>query len=1245
MELKRLTKVAVFAVMSALIFSAARANGTDVIIENARMKLVIGADAVVKSLKVKGCAEELLAAGENVSAFSVVQDRPFNNEVKLLWPNRRTEYRANRLCREGDDLLVGFEQVSYGARIRLTEQDEYVLFELVDFPLGERGCNGLTMTYPPVDVMKILVLPVKNRQHFGSWLNVCWDAQTAVSVFAAEPMTSIDGAERRGFHLMSAESHREQGLVGAKAVLLVSPTQTFLDDMDAAEERLGLSRGVRARRGTFVHDSSYWTANIDPSDVDAHIALARRAGLKKMLVYHTAVCAHSGDYSAIADYTPDSSRYPKGYDSIREMLAKIKAAGITPGLHVLQTFIGFDTHYVTPVADSRLNLKTHFTLSRPLDETFSGELYVQENPIGSPTNAASRILAFGGELVSYESFTTRYPYKFTGLGRGAKKTTPVPHPRGQIGGVLDVCEFGGRSCYIDQKSDLQDEIAEKIAKIYDCGFEFLYFDGSEGVNVPQGLHVASAQERVLRRLGCPPLYTEGAAKSHFGWHHQAGGNAFDVFAPEVFKQMIVRWPLQGADVLAEDFTQVDFGWGALVAPRKDGKRKTIGTQLDMWEFGLSKAVACGCSSTVKLSPKLVAAHPRGKDLVEVIRRWEDVRAKGVLSDEQKTAIRCPDRQFHLYVNGHGEYELHEFELLVPEDASGLRAFLFERKGRRLIAYWHTSGEGIYRLPIGVNGEDVTLLASDVKYFETPLAKERVCAAFSAVSSVREERPVLGYNADFWHFLAYANTSSNAFTDEWMRTNNMNNVMHTWLGRYSADRSGARRYLDDVLQGAVNRFVMNVNCQRAGFDSKTIEPYWKSERAPSGYEDHLIEASRNLQRAGTDLYAVWIKGCREKGVSPWLSVRMNDMHNLNIPGCPSISDFWRNHPEYRRMRGETPTNVWSWAAQSLDFAHPEVRGRMLAFIRECLSRYDIDGVELDWTRFVWVFAEGEERQNAPLLTEFMREVRKAAEESAARLGHPVRISCRLVSDPDIELSLGRDLGLWAKEGLMDEVAVGNHYMCADYEIPVVRWRKLLGPYVRIAGYVDNGLAFADGGVKRRDMTYEEYLGWADVMRARGCSDVLLFNLFCSSRLDEAWQRMVTSGLGSDVAAVSARRYPLSHCDLGFIKRGEGGRPRRMPFELNRRFDCSIPVGSVSPGESAELILAFSATDGKWPAVSVNGCPAGTVSSAEEPPASAACRYRIGQGVVRSGQNEVCISPEAGCTLVYVAIRLQPTGRCP
>ena len=201
----------------------------DVVIENARFRLVVGADATAKSLVLKATGEEMLDVHEGLPAFFAVQDRPFNNEVKLVFPHTVTTFRADRVRREGDFLIVGFELVSYEAKIRVTERDGYVLFELVDFILGPQGSNNLKMTYPPVSSVRILNLPVKNRANIGDWMNSVWDEKGAVALMSAEPYTWIAGERRDGFRLMSADARRDLRLRGAKAALVAAPTGEFLD--------------------------------------------------------------------------------------------------------------------------------------------------------------------------------------------------------------------------------------------------------------------------------------------------------------------------------------------------------------------------------------------------------------------------------------------------------------------------------------------------------------------------------------------------------------------------------------------------------------------------------------------------------------------------------------------------------------------------------------------------------------------------------------------------------------------------------------------------------------------------------------------------------------------------------------------------------------------------------------------------------------------------------------------------------
>ena len=719
------------------------ADTGDIVLKNSSLRLVIGADACAKSLTVRGGGEELLDASERIALFSTTQERPFNNEIKLAWPNKRTTYQANRIHREGDELVVGFEIAPYEAVVGFSLGDGYIAFTLKRFNcVAELQYEGLRMDVPPVASFRLVQLPAVRRKNLGDWLNVTWDDRGAVAVVGADPYALIDHERRNGFELLNADLLRGLELKGGKAAIVAGAGQdAFLAAMEAFERDFGLPHGVESRRNPLLNASIYWTSHINPSNVDDHIALAKKGGFRLMLIYYTAMTKALGGYAQLGDYDWNDD-YPNGLEDLRTVLSKIRAAGILPGFHTLQTHIGKDSRYVTPVADPRLNLTRRFTLARPIAaEGEPGEIEVLENPVDAPMHKDVRVLKFGGELFRYAAYTDKPPYRFTGVTRGYWKTTAAAHPRGEIGGVLDVSEFAAISCYLDQKTDLQDEVAKKIAKIYDAGMGFCYFDGSEGVDPPCGVNVSLAQYRVVRAFAKPPLFTEGAAKSHFGWHLQAGANAFDIFPPEIFKKMIAVHPQAEAPIMHQNFTRLDFGWWGLYQPGQKVLLKdrlpyktcaTIGTQPDMWEFGTSRAAAWNCPATVMLDPGRMAKHPRGDDLLEVMRRWEDVRARRLLDQkpEWRAALKSPTQEHHLYAVEGGEYELHPIEMLpTPAKAPDARAFIFERGGSRMIAYWHTRGSA--KLEVALGGAAETVPLDKVRYLTTALPKEAAAAAWAA----------------------------------------------------------------------------------------------------------------------------------------------------------------------------------------------------------------------------------------------------------------------------------------------------------------------------------------------------------------------------------------------------------------------------------------------------------------------------------------------------------------------------------
>ena len=709
----------------------AAGDPSSLVFETPEFRLTVGADAKVQSLVVKSTGEECVKSGEEVPLFSVTQERPFNNEIKLTYPNVRTTYPANRLRREGDRLTVGFALAPYEAYVTVVERPGYVAFRLEDFSKG--GYDGLKMDTPPVAEFRVAQLPVRNRRNFGDWLNVMWDDRALVGVIGTACETIVGHEDRCGWKLLTADLRTGCRLRGGAAAIVAAGTEArFLDCVAAVERDYGLPKGVESRRNPLLNASVFWVSDLTPKNVDEYVAWAKRGGFRLMLFYYTCVVKESGSWGLNGnwDYRDE---YPNGVEDLKRMLERIRAAGILPGLHFLHTHVGLKSRYVTPVADHRLGLRRTFTLAQPLTAD-STELAVEENPVDSPRHEGCRILRFGGELISYDGFTTERPFRFTGIRRGAHDTNRVAHPRGEIGGVLDVSEYGQpMSCYVDQRTSLQDEIADKIAAVYGAGFRFAYMDGSEGVNAPAEYNVPQAQYRVWRKLDPEPIFGEAAAKAHFDWHILSGANAFDIFPPETFKAKIVEFPQTEAPLMRQNFSRVDFGWWGFWAPSEPGAAKpSVGTQLDMWEFGTSRAAAWDSPMAIQMRLDRLRRHPRAADIFEMVRRWEDVRAKGWLTSEQKVALRSPTQEHHLYLNGKGEYELCAIEMLpTPEKAKDVRGFVFERAGRRVIACWHVSGEDDFSLPLPEGAVNVRL--GGIRYFETSASLGTAKSAFAAAA--------------------------------------------------------------------------------------------------------------------------------------------------------------------------------------------------------------------------------------------------------------------------------------------------------------------------------------------------------------------------------------------------------------------------------------------------------------------------------------------------------------------------------
>jgi hypothetical protein len=318
-----------------------------------------------------------------------------------------------------------------------------------------------------------------------------------------------------------------------------------------------------------------------------------------------------------------------------------------------------------------------------------------------------------------------------------------------------------------------------------------------------------------------------------------------------------------------------------------------------------------------------------------------------------------------------------------------------------------------------------------------------------------------------------------------------------------------QYIDIICDAGATVLLINTNARKTNYDSVAWESYFDGYE-PEGPDDQpllrglspkdlafyrpLIHSMWVLHAQGVDYAARVAARCRARGVSPWVTLRMNDVHFNDNLAHPFHGQFWRD-PQFHRG------GSLGYFQRALDYAHPEVRDLYRALVVETLQRYDVDGLELDFIREPYCFREGAEAEGARILTEWVRDIRKLTQETAAKRDHPVRLGVRVPSHIEVAEGWGLDAIQWAREGLVDLVVPTPRWSTLEYDMPLGAWQQALaGTGVALAGGLEILCRPIPGGPAHA-VTPEQAIGAATAVLATGADDVYLFNYFPSM----AWPR--------------------------------------------------------------------------------------------------------------------------------------------
>jgi len=472
--------------------------------------------------------------------------------------------------------------------------------------------------------------------------------------------------------------------------------------------------------------------------------------------------------------------------------------------------------------------------------------------------------------------------------------------------------------------------------------------------------------------------------------------------------------------------------------------------------------------------------------------------------------------------------------------------------------------------------------------------------------------------------------------------------HFFSSRTAAEMTveGVQAMVDRYAGGAVTHFFLSPNSMRASFRSRTREAIWDPV---DGVEPDGLwpQNARRLDQAGIDPYAIWIVRCRAQGISPWISMRMNDVHGVNEPENFMHSTFWRSHPEFRRVPGGSAT---PWVNQALNYVHPEVREHNLAFVRELLERYDPDGLELDWMRFGFHLTPGREAEERGVLSAFMREVRALTQAWAVRRGHPIRLGVRVPAHPDAASGLGMDAVAWAKEGWVDLIVPCPFWSTSDFDIPMELWRERLGEVsdrtAVVPGFEHNLRAWPTGKSIANDLA--TLRGFAASARHRGADSLYLFNWMDSQTRpvgEEEYHGLIRDGLSDAAMAGLPRRHPVTYRDT---VPADFPRGVQLPVEGLEGGTFRVWVGPRTGVDRVSVVVGLAARDGIQAAgfeALLNGQTVGPVVELKDlsglSDTARAWRFPCPVGALRDGLNEFSVRQISGTVsqqIVWAELRV-------
>ncbi len=221
---------------------------------------------------------------------------------------------------------------------------------------------------------------------------------------------------------------------------------------------------------------------------------------------------------------------------------------------------------------------------------------------------------------------------------------------------------------------------------------------------------------------------------------------------------------------------------------------------------------------------------------------------------------------------------------------------------------------------------------------------------------------------------------------------------------------------------------------------TVGPVFPSQLQPP-VEHPLLQ---QWFQTGTDWMAELIKETRRRKLEAVWNHRIGEVDGKATGGLEMehLHPLKAQHPDWV-VHSFWWQGLWNLASAGL-------REYKVSLLREIVTRYDLDGLQIDFSRHVPCLPVGHQWELRDHVTQFLRQVRTMLLEVAQKRGRPLLLAAKVPRNLEGCHVDGFDVRAWAEQRLVDVLTLGSR----SIDVDVDAYRQAVGETIQLQPCFDD-----------------------------------------------------------------------------------------------------------------------------------------------------------------------------------------------